>query len=194
MQMTSPEIHIQKSYCKNPETNAFLLEVALNRYEEIFNEWDPAPFKRRDIDPDLKAYLEGCSHDIHLKSDIELLFTVAEGVKDLEKEGHVRVGLKNFFFHEENVVVREIKQFTRRGAFTAVMAIILLMLMVQINRYESDGFGFNLLREGLTIGAWVFTWESILSFFFHRSEIAGQKKKWHRFANAEITFSHSNEI
>ena len=39
-----------KFYQVDPATGAFLVEVALDRYEDVFNEWDPAPYKRRDLD------------------------------------------------------------------------------------------------------------------------------------------------
>ncbi len=186
--MANPEIQIQKFYAQNPETKAFLLEVALNRYEDIFNEWDPAPFKVRDIDPDLKAYLEACSNDIQQGKQIELVFSLPKGGKDLEKEQHVREGLQNYFAYESNLAARVRGQSARREVFTAVAAVILLMLMVQVNRYELAGFGLKVLREGLTIGAWVFTWEFILSFFFRKSEIIGRKKRWQRFSQAKIRF------
>jgi hypothetical protein len=191
--MANPEIQIQKSYRRNPETKAFLLEVDLNRYEDIFNEWDPAPFKRRDLDPDLKAYLECCSNDINLKRDIELLFSVPEDGEDLAKENHVREGLKNFFYNEKNLVIRERRQSFRRELFTAVAALILLILMVQVSRYELTDLGLNVLREGLTIGAWVFTWEFTLSFFFRRSEMTRRRQKWQRFSLAKIRFCHGNK-
>jgi hypothetical protein len=191
--MANPEIQIQKSYRRNPETNAFLLEVDLNRYEDIFNEWDPAPFKRRDLDPDLRTYLESCSNDINLKRDIELLFSVPEDGEDLEKENHVREGLKNFFYNEKNLVIRERRHSFRRELFTAAAALILLILMVQVSRYELADLGLNVLREGLTIGAWVFTWEFTLSFFFRRTEMTRRRQKWQRFSRAKIRFCHGKD-
>lgn len=34
---------LKKIYRQNPDTGAFLIETKLDRYEDIFNEWDPAP-------------------------------------------------------------------------------------------------------------------------------------------------------
>jgi hypothetical protein len=36
-----------------------MIEIALDRYEDIFNEWNPPPLKRQEIDADLELYLEG---------------------------------------------------------------------------------------------------------------------------------------
>ena len=49
--MKNAESRLRKIYRQNPDTGAFLIEVALDRYEEIFNEWDPVPYKRRDLNP-----------------------------------------------------------------------------------------------------------------------------------------------
>lgn len=33
-------------YALDKSINRYMIEIALDQYEDIFNEWDPAPFKR----------------------------------------------------------------------------------------------------------------------------------------------------
>jgi len=51
---------------RDEATNGFIMSVAIEKYVDIFNELDPAPFRKRDLDSDHRAYLEESSLDIPL--------------------------------------------------------------------------------------------------------------------------------
>lgn len=55
---------LEKIYERNPENGNFIIEISLDNYAEIFNEWDHAPFKRKDINPELLNFLEDSIDDI----------------------------------------------------------------------------------------------------------------------------------
>ena len=63
-------------YEKDQATSAFIIATAIERYTGIFNELDPAPFKKRDINQDLRVFLEDCSADIPLKYNVILQFNL----------------------------------------------------------------------------------------------------------------------
>ena len=48
--------YLKQIYKMNPDTKAYIIEVSLIDYNEIFNGWDPSPIKRRDLDPDLISF------------------------------------------------------------------------------------------------------------------------------------------
>ncbi len=52
---------LEKIYERDKATGAYIISVAIDKYTDIFNEWDPAPFRKRDIDQDLRYFLEDCS-------------------------------------------------------------------------------------------------------------------------------------
>jgi hypothetical protein len=37
---------IQKQYPFDEERNAYLIEVSLDDYDDVYDEWDPAPLKK----------------------------------------------------------------------------------------------------------------------------------------------------
>lgn len=84
-------------YKIDESTKLYMIEIALDHYVNVFNKWDPAPFKRRDLDPDLQLYLEGSSEEIPLHYPIELCFTVPEKARDNQLEKEVEDGLKKSF-------------------------------------------------------------------------------------------------
>jgi len=80
--------YLKQIYKMNPDTNAYIIEVSLIDYNEIFNGWDPSPIKRRDVDPELISFLEECDSDIPLEFPLELMFYLPEDQYDNCAVGH----------------------------------------------------------------------------------------------------------
>jgi hypothetical protein len=46
--MKQAEKPLEKIYERDKATNAFIISVAIDEYADIFNELDPAPFRKRE--------------------------------------------------------------------------------------------------------------------------------------------------
>ncbi len=68
--MTPTDAALEKIYEKDSATGTFVIAAALERSSDFFNELDPSPIRRRDLDDDLRVFLEDCSSDIPLSQDI----------------------------------------------------------------------------------------------------------------------------
>ena len=55
---------LEKIYEQNPHNGNYIIELSLVNYADIFNEWDHAPMRRKDIDPDLLRFLDDSIDDI----------------------------------------------------------------------------------------------------------------------------------
>jgi hypothetical protein len=188
--MKTSDAGLKKIYQQNPDTGAFLIETALDRYEDIFNEWDPAPYKRRDLNPDLRRYLEDSSNDIPLRRPVELLFKAPVQIYNDAKECSVREGLSTYLACEVDGARKILRRLRRLSLINLCVAAALLTAVTQISRIQDGTLLMAVLREGLTIGSWVFAWELISLFFFRRFEFRRELKKWKRLARSEISFAY----
>ena len=186
--MKKPKINYKKIYRTNPETGAYIIGVSLDKYEDLFNEWDPAPFKRKDMDPDLRQFLSTCETDIPDLEPIELCFELPESGFNQTKEENAMTGLANYFEYEVASIQNELRRINKRTAIHLLIAIALLSLTTILNQDMEAPMLFNIFKEGVTIGAWVFTWEAISTFFFGRIKIVRRKKQWMRLSQTPITF------
>jgi hypothetical protein len=178
-----------KFYRVDPATGAFLVEVALDRYEDVFNEWDPAPYKRRDLDPDLLTYLNESSLDIPLRYELTVSFTVPAEASDLEKEKLVSDGIRNYFAFEARQMRRKLWQIYRTTAAYLICAVLLLIATTYANRMSVNNVLLEVLRQGITIGAWVFAWECISGFLFDHRSMRSEFRRLQRFKRALLCFS-----
>jgi len=50
---------VEKIYEKDEATNSFVISVTIDNYADIFNELDPAPFRKRDLNQELGCRKRG---------------------------------------------------------------------------------------------------------------------------------------
>ena len=116
--MKRADAALEGIYEKDQSTSAFIIATAIERYTDIFNELYPAPFKKRDINHDLRVFLEDCSADIPLKYNVVLQFNLLKDASDPKKEERITSGLSNYFYLIINQLKREIKSPTRKAYYT----------------------------------------------------------------------------
>lgn len=175
-------------YRKHEETGRLLIEVALDHYEDIFNEWDPAPFKRRDIDPDLRTFFEESSEEISLRHPIAIAFYLPKEEFDREKQEKCVQGLHNFFAFNKQLAVKELKRSYKKALQYFFIGVVFLMIAVLFERQLEKTILLELLDQGLFVGGWVFGWEALTIIAFQNQELRRHRDEWGRFFDAPIIF------
>jgi hypothetical protein len=180
--------YLKQIYKQNPETDAYIIEVSLDNYNEVFNGWDPSPIKRRDLDPDLLKFIQQCSHDIPLKFPVELHFYMPKDLYDENKEGLTRDGVINNFNFIVHFTRNELIN-NRKKIFMYIMMSFFFLSMASIVRQQASlGVLSSIAIEGMFIGGWVFLWEAFSLFFFVRQETVTRLKRIRRFIDTPIYF------
>jgi len=188
--MQRADAALEKIYERDPATNAFIIAAAIEKYTDIFNELDPAPFRKRDLNHDLRVFLEDCSADIPLKHDVILQFNIANELPDAKKEERIKSGLKTYFSFVENLLGGEIRKSYQKSAFYVGIAFFLLFIAYSLRSVATDAVVFRTLVEGINIGGWVFLWEAISTFAFRKRETRSKNKHYKRFSSAQICFNY----
>lgn len=180
-------------YAIDQATNAYMIEAALDSYADLFNEWDPAPFKRREIDPDLQFYLESSSDEIAHRYPIELMFSLPLGQRNAEREQEVRVGLRNGFEFKLYLLKKEIRRLNARTVRYVLMGLVTLWV-ARLSVEPAEAYTVTaVLAEGLFIGGWVFLWEAVSLFFFSNQELYQRHRTYLRLRNAPVFFQETAE-
>jgi len=183
--------YLKEIYDIDPENNAYIIEVALDDYTDIFSEWDPAPFKRRDLDPDLEEYLLAGAAEIPFKEPLKICFILPPGKMDRDLEAASLAGLNNSFIYKRYQLQ---KSFSKSNFFAVrylLIGFLFLWLGSSFPVYLAEGLVSSLLSEGIFIGGWVFIWEAVYQFFFQNREFYALYKQVKRLQLAPIAFRES---
>jgi hypothetical protein len=183
----SAELDFDTQYRRDTTTGAYEVEVALRAYGDVFSSWDPAPFKRRSLDPDLEAFLEDSVIEIPAGQAIQVGFAVA-GARDAAREAELRAGLANAYAFKRRLVRREMGRTLRRVAVLAIAGLVALAVGTAIWTGGEGRAIIPLLGEALYIGGWVFIWEAVSLVVFTERELYDRYRMLRRIQAAPIVF------
>ena len=184
---------LEKIYERDKATGAFIISIALDRYVDVFNELDSAPWRRRDLDHDLRLFLEDCSADIPLRYDIILQFNIEQEKIDLIKEERLKVGLKTYFTFVRGSLQKKIRNSYERSLLYILGAFFLLLASYSL-RSTSSNILLTTLFDGISIGGWVFLWEAISTLAFTSREARDRYRQYQRFSTANIRYNYSQLV
>jgi len=142
------------------EHGARCIDVKLKAIEQMFDNRDPAPFRERDLDPDLAGYLLDAGEDLAGEARIRVVFWVDKPCEPTEVEVAVHT-------HFEEVIARLQRTRARRrrtGQVGLVLGIVLVIALVAIAQFVAAAVPGTLgtgLREGLVIFSWVVLWRPV---------------------------------
>ena len=185
--------YLHKIYEKNASTGNYVIQVALDKYNDIFNDWDRAPFRKRDMDPDLANFLENCFEEIPSKYGVDICFYLPKQEKDVNSEESLIAGIKtyySFYMHQE---IKVLKENYRKMFKYLVSSLTLLAISVFLGTSAGDNIFLGTIQQGFNIGGWVFLWEVIEMVFFRGREVSSEINKYQRFLNSLIYFKYGNE-
>jgi hypothetical protein len=188
--MRRDEKTLEKIYEREASTGAFIISVAIQNYVDIFNELDSAPFKRRDLDRDLRVFLEESSSDIPLRYDVILQFNISREKQDAEKEEKIKLGLKTYFTFVRNSMERKIRSSYQKSILYVLAAFLLLFIAYSLQMQVTENIVLTTLVGGIIIGGWVFLWEAISTFAFKSRDAREKYMQYKRLSTAPTRFDY----
>jgi len=147
------------------EEGEHVVDVRVANIEQIFDNRDPAPFRERDLDPDLAEYLFDAGEDLADEKSIRIVVWLDTPCRPGEIEAAMHV-------HFEDLIARNKRARRRRrriGQITLSLAIVLvvgLIALAQLVGKAVPGSVGEGLKEGLVISSWVAMWRPIETLIY----------------------------
>ena len=120
--------YLQKIYEQNPINGNYVIQVGIDKYTDIFNDWDNAPFRKRDMDPDLAIFLENCFEEIPEKHGVDICFYLPKEGKDVKREESLIAGIKTYYSFYLHQAIKALKK-NYHKIFKYVLAALGLLAM-----------------------------------------------------------------
>lgn len=184
---------LSKFYTVNPVTNEYVVEIALQEYEDIFNIWDSSVKEIRDLNADLKAFLETCSYDIALNHKMVIRINVKEQSKDERLENTIEESIRNYFNYSVIIVNDILSRRRKMAAIYILISMIFLITSIIVQGMSTGNMLFSVLLQCLTVGGWIFLWEALTILFLQSSEIMKKRKIFQKLLITPIFF-HSKDM
>jgi hypothetical protein len=179
---------------KKQDKNTFIIEIDLEKYIEVFSEWDKSPFTKRDIHPELETFLSSCSDDIPLKYKLSLHFYLPESIKDEKAEKIITKSIRNYYDYSIFEYQKKKREEKEEAIKYLMISLVFLFFgyLGRINFFKN--IIFNTINEVLFIGGWVLMWEFFSKLFLTHDELRKEYKKSKRILEADIVFKYEKKI
>jgi hypothetical protein len=183
------EPYLQDAFRIDPERGIPVIEVAIERYDDVFNTLDRAPFRRRDLSPDLKQFLKECSSWIPLPQRFAIEFRVTKDRRDVHRQTDVVAGVRNYFAYLVHIIQMDLKMQRRKIAVFVLLSFIFLTAGLLVGNWvDKNRVVSSFVLTGLTVGGWVFLWEAVSIYFIRWLDITAEIARHERLVHADISF------
>jgi len=184
--------YFQELYKYDKISNSYLIEVSLDDYDDVFDDWDPSPFKKRDIEDEFNDFIVNSSEDIPLNQNISIVLYLPRSKKNPRKEATLKAAYRNFYNYILEKIHKDIISTNKSTVMYLFLALGLLSIGYTLFKGEQNLF-FTVLQEGVLVGGWVFLWEFFTNIFIKMRELYNTQKLYNRLYNAEIRFTYIDD-
>ena len=181
---------LEKIYEQNPQNGNYIIELSLVNYADIFNEWDHAPMRRKDIDPDLLRFLDDSIDDIPMKHNIDICCYFSDQEQNEEREKQIASWFRTFYLFYIELEKKKIRRMVHKALICLVIAAVFFVLSYLGGLYVHNSMLLYILSDVVIIGGWVFLWEAITFLTFERSSIHQLIRNYRRLADADLSFRY----
>jgi len=181
--------YFQKLYKFDVQSNTYLIEVSLDDYNDIYDEWDPSPFRKRDIEDEFDDFIVNSSEDIPFKFDISIVLYLPKSKLDPKKEATLKAAYQNYYNYAFERIHKQKLNLHKRTISYLFLSVFLLSTGYFFFK-ETPSIFFNVLHEGILIGGWVFLWEFFTNIFIKTRDLQTTYKLYKRLYHAEIRFTY----
>lgn len=185
--------YLQKIYEKNSATGNYVIQVALDKYTDIFNDWDNSPFKKRDMDPDLAEFLENCFDEIPKEDGLDICFYLSKEIQDVKREEVLISGIKTYYSFYLHEAMKSAKEKYRSMIEYMAASFSLLAVSVFLNINFGKDIMMGTIQQCFNVGGWMFLWEAFSMFFFRRRTVLSEISKYQRFLKSMIFFKYHTD-
>lgn len=178
---------IQKQYRFDEVNNTYLIDVSLDDYDDVYDVWDPAPFKKRFIEAEFDDFIVTSAEDIPSEYKLNIVLYIPEQKKDTNKEIAVESAYKNYYSYAVEKIARSRIKLRKKYILYFFLATLFLSAGYFF-QYGKENVIIKVINEGIFIGGWVFLWEFFTNVFMTRRELNTKYRLYRRIYLSEILF------
>jgi hypothetical protein len=162
------------------------IDVKAQRIEQLFDNRDPAPFRERDLDPDVAEYVLGAGADLSSRPSFSIVFWLEHAAASPELEHAFRA----HFADAIGRLRRRRRRERRTGAAMLVPGIGLVLVLFALAQVIGASVPGSLgagLKEGLVISSWVVLWRPVEILVYGWIPLRQERRLIERLLAAELS-------
>lgn len=168
------------------ENGEHCIDVRIAQIEQLFDNRDPAPFRERDLDPDLVEYLLAAGEDLVGEGVFRVVFWLEKPCQP----GEIEAAFRAHFEYELDRLDRRRRRHRRTGQFALLVALLIITGLLALAQLVSSTVPGELgagLHEGLVISCWVMMWRPVEVLIYDWIPWRRERRVMRRLLDAPIS-------
>ena len=175
------------SYRKDQETGRVIIQISLDKYDDVFDDWDSSPFKMRDIEDEFLDFIWDSIEDIPSHMDVIFEFSIPQTLQNEQKEKVLISALNHQFDYMLRKIKRQrIKDLKETLRYFSIGVFFFIVFYTVFD--EASSFISQIIKDGLFVGGWLFIWETFSNIFIKSYKLSEERQIIQRFKRARIKF------
>jgi len=145
------------------EGGLHVIDVSAGSAAQLFSGLDPAPFRHKDLDPAVDAYIMAAAREIGDASKAKLVIHLPS-LESTHIDGqNLSDAVHNYFSYREWVATEDLKRLLRTGVLSLLIGLSFMFACLLVRQLLSDNQDAlsRVLDEGLLIVGWVALWRPL---------------------------------
>lgn len=166
-----------------------MIELELKSLLQLFDSFDPAPFREKDLDPEAEEYIYNAVDEFPLQKALEITIYLPSSEVSIEIETDLKEAIKNHFSYKKLLTEIELRRLLHQGRLNLVIALTFLFLCLLVIRLLStfeESLVNTLFSEGLLIIGWVAMWEPVHIFLYGWWPIVHKRNIYEKIIHTDV--------
>lgn len=166
-----------------------VIELELKSLLQLFDSFDPAPFREKDLNLDAEEYLYNAVDEFPMKKPLEIMIYLPPSEVTAEIETDLKEAIKNHFSYKKLLADIELKRLLYQGRKNLIIALTFLFLclmMIRLLATFEESLAKTLFSEGLLIIGWVAMWEPVNIFLYGWWPIVHKRNIYEKIINMDV--------
>lgn len=145
------------------EGGLHVIDVRAGLVAQLFSSLDPAPFRRKDLDPEVEGYIVAAVREIGGPRQAKLVFHLpAEEAASAAGRG-LPEAVHNYFEYRAWAMGQDLRRLMRIGATSLGIGLVFLFACLVAREFVAriEGATAAIVAEGLLIMGWVAMWRPL---------------------------------
>jgi hypothetical protein len=172
-----------------------LLELSIANPMQLFNSMDPAPFRERDLDVEVVAYIIEWATGQSQTAPLALLVTLHQEPTAEDQLGVLRDAVHESFRRRAVADRLKLKKLFRDGRISLIIGLFFLAAAIFISDYiggliSNENYAW-LVQESVVIGGWVALWRPLNIFLYDWWPIRAETRLFDRLGQMDVQLRYS---
>lgn len=172
------------------EDGHILIEMKLSSVPQLFNSFDPAPFREKGLDSEAESYIVDTVRDFPSKTKFRIVIYLPDGLIGTKEAKQIPEAIKVHFEYLAATQKRKFRERYNFGKYALVIGLSFLAIAtiasLAIDNYSSSYPIAHIVANVLVVTGWVAMWEPVTVFLFQLWPIIKERKVYENISRMDV--------